>query len=192
MNPLPAYDNYRRNIMHSRIRTKRNTLSDPTKKSPDARAEISGSGAYPAIRGTVSFYSEKNGVLVVADIYGLPSGTQPCQSPVFGFHIHAGTSCTGTQADPFSNALGHYNPQGCDHPHHAGDLPPLFGNEGHAFSSVLTDRFTVEEIIGRTVIIHADPDDFTTQPSGNSGERIACGKIEALSESKKAGASRRR
>ncbi|MCX7614928.1 MAG: superoxide dismutase family protein, partial [Clostridiales bacterium] len=65
----------------------------------------------------------------------------------------------------------------CNHPGHAGDLPPLFGNYGHAFMAVFTGRVSVSEIIGRTVIIHASPDDFTTQPSGNSGKKIACGQI---------------
>lgn len=79
--------------------------------------------------------------------------------------------------DPFADAMPHYDPNGCEHPHHAGDLPPLFENNGFALSLVLTDRFSVDEVIGRTVIVHADPDDFTTQPSGNSGEKIACGVI---------------
>ena len=57
-------------------------------------------------------------------------------------------------------------------------MPPLFWNNGYAFQMFLTDRFTVKEIIGKTVIIHDNADDFTTQPSGNSGEKIACGVIE--------------
>jgi len=59
-------------------------------------------------------------------------------------------------------------------------LIPLFSNSGYAWSSFLTNRFTVDQIIGRTVIIHSDPDDFTTQPSGNSGKKIACGEIIKL------------
>ena len=74
--------------------------------------------------------------------------------------------------------MTHYNPKDCPHPYHAGDMPPLFGNNGEAFMAFMTDRFTVEEIIGKTVIIHSNPDDFTTQPGGNSGEKIACGKIK--------------
>ena len=71
----------------------------------------------------------------------------------------------------------HYNPQGCPHPYHAGDLPPLFGNQGYAFSAFVTDRFAVREIVEKTIIIHSKPDDFKTQPSGDSGEKMACGKI---------------
>jgi Cu-Zn family superoxide dismutase len=46
--------------------------------------------------------------------------------------------------------------------------------------SFLTNRFTLDEIIGRVIIIHDKPDDFTSQPSGNSGNKIACGKIVAM------------
>ena len=51
------------------------------------------------------------------------------------------------------------------------------GVNGDAFSMFITNQFTVPEVIGKTVIIHAHPDDFHTQPSGNSGEKIACGII---------------
>ncbi|MDD7215163.1 MAG: superoxide dismutase family protein [Anaerovoracaceae bacterium] len=87
------------------------------------------------------------------------------------------TRCSGTKENPFEDAHGHFNPDCCDHPHHAGDLPPLLGNRGYALQIFLTGRFCVSEIIGKTVIIHADPDDFTSQPSGNSGKMIACGQI---------------
>ncbi|MDY3869634.1 MAG: superoxide dismutase family protein [Clostridiaceae bacterium] len=80
----------------------------------------------------------------------------------------------------FSNALSHYDPGSCPHPYHAGDLPPLFGNSGYAFQVFFTDRFSVREILGKTVIIHANPDDFTTQPAGKAGQRIACGEIRAF------------
>jgi len=76
--------------------------------------------------------------------------------------------------------MGHYNPDNLPHPYHSGDMPPLFGNDGTAFSVFLTNRFKIDEIIGRTVVIHAQPDDFTSQPSGNSGEKIACGIIEEI------------
>ncbi len=148
-------------------------------RRPQAVAEVKGSKKYPKISGTVYFYQLQNGVMVVADISGLPIYRERCKSPVFGFHIHKGGSCTGDNEDPFKDTLTHYNPDECEHPYHAGDLPPLFGNHGNAFMAVMTDRFSAKEIIGKTVLIHSEPDDFTTQPSGNSGAKIACGEIKS-------------
>ncbi len=152
----------------------------PTPVMPDAAAVISGSESYPDINGTVWFYQTAEGVLVWAEIFGLPYSAEKCGGKIFGFHIHSGESCTGTADDPFADALTHYDPDSCPHPAHAGDLPPLFGNMGHAFSAFLTDRFTVSEILGRTVIIHSDADDFSTQPAGNAGKKIACGSIRPV------------
>ncbi len=146
-------------------------LRDP----PRATAVIHGSGSYPNIAGAVWLYQTNRGVIVRAEISGLPKADGPCHERVFGFHIHAGADCGGNMEDPFADAMSHYNPGGCEHPYHAGDLPPLFGNDGLAISLFLTDRFTVDEVIGKTVILHDHPDDFTTQPSGNSGTKIACG-----------------
>ena len=147
---------------------------------PNSAADISGGENYPGIRGRVIFRQQKNGVLVTADIYGLPTGETGCDSGVFGFHIHEGEDCGSNGQEPFSNTKGHYNPGDCPHPYHAGDLPPLFENDGYAYMSFLTNRFTATEIIGRTVVIQLKPDDFHSQPSGNSGEKIACGVIKAL------------
>ncbi|NLA87346.1 MAG: superoxide dismutase family protein, partial [Clostridiales bacterium] len=119
-----------------------------------------------------------DGVLLSVEVAGLPKGGDGCSSRVFGFHIHEGESCTGNAHDPFSHVKGHFNPNNCRHPHHAGDLPPLFEMQGRAFMIFLTDRFTVSDIVGKTIIIHASPDDFTTQPSGNAGDKIACGVIK--------------
>ena len=142
-----------------------------------ASAKILGSSQFPEIHGTVLFRQMPQGVLVTAEVYGLPYDGE-CSPGIFAFHIHSGTSCTGNSADPFADAFTHYNPGNCLHPYHAGDLPPLFGNHGYAYMSVLTDRFKLSDILGRVVIIHEHPDDFTSQPSGNSGKKIACGKIE--------------
>ena len=142
-----------------------------------AWAEVKGSDAYPDIQGHVRFYQTPYGVVVVAELQGLPNPSGNCESPVFGFHIHEEGACSGNTEDPFANVGMHWNPYSCPHPYHAGDLPPLFGANGYAFSVFLTDRFAVEEIIGRSVIIHSHPDDFTTQPSGNSGAKMACGEI---------------
>ncbi|MBQ9989325.1 MAG: superoxide dismutase family protein [Lachnospiraceae bacterium] len=76
-----------------------------------------------------------------------------------------------------NNIIGHFNPTGMSHPFHAGDFPPLLSNQGYAWTAFFDRRFTLEEIIGKTVVIHAHADDFTSQPSGNPGTPIACGDI---------------
>ena len=143
-------------------------LYDVHRRLPDAVAVMNGNQANSRIHGTVKFYQTARGVLVVADILGLPTSNEPCNSSIFAFHIHSGSSCSGNENDPFADSGTHYNPDECPHPHHAGDLPPLFSADGRAFLAFLTDRFTVDEVVGKTVIIHDRPDDFTTQPSGNS------------------------
>lgn len=142
-------------------------------RCPDAQADMIGDGADPQLRGTVQFYQTPQGVLVLAEVSGLPD----MGSNIFAFHLHSGNSCASSMDDPFSAAQGHYNPDNRPHPAHAGDMPPLFSNGGYALQAFLTDRFTVQEIIGRTVIIHDGVDDFTSQPAGNSGTRIACGVV---------------
>jgi Cu-Zn family superoxide dismutase len=88
------------------------------------------------------------------------------------------------------SAKGHFNPHGKPHAspttaeRHAGDLPPLkAAKDGRAKIDVTLDVLTLRpgpaSIIGRGLIVHADPDDFKTQPTGNSGARIACGVIKA-------------
>lgn len=141
--------------------------------NPPARATLTGSAEYPDIYGEVWFYNIQNGVLVVTSVENLPKST----SGFYGFHLHGGESCTGNAQDSFADAKGHYNPKNVAHPMHAGDFPPVISNNGSGFSVFVTDRFTIPEIIGRTVIIHSMPDDFKTQPSGGSGEKIACGVI---------------
>ncbi len=155
-------------------------------EQPDAVARIKGSPSYPSISGTVELRQTQAGVLVTASIGGLPeSGAQQCSSAVFALHIHTGTSCTGTTDMPFADAQGHYDPNRCPHPFHAGDLAPLFASGGYAWYTFLSGRFHVRDVIGRTVIVHRQPDDFTTQPSGNSGAMIACGVIRQESSAQK-------
>ena len=147
---------------------------------PRAIAQIKGSKNYPQISGNVYFYPVNLGIVMVTIINNLPCSDMKCKNSVFAFHIHEGTSCTGDESDYFKNSLTHYNPDSCAHPYHAGDLPPLFCVKNMAFSSFLTDRFNLNEIIGKTVIIHSMPDDFRTQPSGNAGEKIACSVIKRI------------
>lgn len=137
-----------------------------------AFAELRGDSGHRGIRGYVMFEQSPRGVLVTARVSGLPKGADGMG--VYGFHIHEGGGCSG---EDFAATRGHFDPKNRPHPFHAGDLPPLFGNNGFAYMSVFTNRFTVNEIIGRTVVIHSDPDDFTSQPAGNAGEKIACGVI---------------
>jgi Cu-Zn family superoxide dismutase len=153
-------------------------LANLFNKDPNAIAVIKGSPEYPRVSGRMELYQTQIGVIAVSYITGLPFLPGKCAVNILAMHIHNGTSCTGTAEDPFADSGTHYNPNNCNHPAHAGDMPPLFVNHGYAFSAFLTDRFNVRDVIGLTVIIHAQPDDFTTQPSGNAGKKIACGLIE--------------
>jgi len=165
----------------------------PPPGPPKAVAVMMGSPAFPGIRGTVRFVQTAGGVVVKADIAGLPI-TLP---GFFGFHLHAG-NCSGPPLPPvpmpyapgmpapppgpaanyFPNADGHFNPMNQPHPRHAGDFPALLETRrGTAQLTFMTDRFTVPEAMGRAVIIHQNPDDFTTQPSGNAGPMVACGMV---------------
>lgn len=147
------------------------------KHPPGARAVVRGSREYPSLMGEILFYPLWRGTLVAASLSGLPAGT-PCRERFFGFHIHEGGSCTGDERDPFADTGQHWNPQDCPHPGHAGDFPSLMENDGYGLLFFYTDRFYPEEVVGKAVVVHGMPDDFTTQPSGNSGEKIACGQIE--------------
>ena len=71
---------------------------------------------------------------------------------------------------------------GIGHPQHAGDLPPLIANDGYVWMVFYDSFLTLPMIVNRSVVIHQNPDDFTTQPSGNAGEKIACGVITKNSE----------
>lgn len=131
----------------------------------NAKAHINGGRKYPNIYGIVSFKETKEGVLVTAKINGLPQSQNNCTGRFFGFHIHSGTSCSGNLTDEFANSKSHLNPMNCPHPFHIGDLPPLIENNGYAYMRVLINKFKIKDIIGKVVIIHDMPDDFTSQPS---------------------------
>lgn len=135
-----------------------------------AIACVRGGDTFPNLYGMVRFIPRGSCTLVVAEISNLPA----TDTDFFAFHIHEGGNCSGID---FSNTGSHYNPNDREHPQHAGDLPSLLSCGGSAFLAVLTDRFRVKDILGKTVVIHSQPDDFTTQPSGNAGNKIACGVI---------------
>jgi Cu-Zn family superoxide dismutase len=144
------------------------------KNKPDAVARIVGGEEAPQLSGCVWFYQGNGCVLVEAKLSGLPKASE---TGFFGFHIHQGRECSGIG---FSGTEGHYNPTERMHPEHAGDLPSLLWCKGKTYLSVKTDRFSVDEIIGRTIVIHSDPDDFHSQPAGNAGKKIACGVIQKI------------
>lgn len=130
-------------------------------------------------RGQVKFTElSNNKVRVEATVTGLTPG-------LHGFHIHEKGDCSAPDA---MSAGGHFNPTGKPHggsagvSRHAGDIGNL--NADAAGKAVLTvdveDIDLVDpagNIIGRAVVVHANPDDTTSQPAGNSGGRVACGVI---------------
>lgn len=141
---------------------------------PQAYAMIKGQDK---IEGTICFYSYLKGTILLYEINHLPKSTS-CHSGIFGFHIHEGHTCLNDTDIPYKKTKNHYNPNHCHHPYHLGDLPPVFANNGIAWSMVYIDKFSIKDIIGRTIVIHANADDFHTQPSGHSGKKIACGEIK--------------
>jgi len=144
---------------------------------PAAFAELNGSRFFPSINGVAMFYPFASGTLLAVHVIGLPSGSSPCSKQFFGFHIHEGSQCSGNAEDSFAATGEHYNPGNCMHPQHAGDLPPLLGNQGEALSIFYIDSFSPGQVIGHTLVIHEMIDDMHSQPAGKSGMKIACGEI---------------
>jgi len=127
--------------------------------------------------GTVVFVQKGSDVEVTAHVAGLTPGAH-------GFHIHEKGDCSAPDG---MSAGGHFNPGGQPHghphkgPHHAGDMPMLeTDGYGNARLVAVLPGLTLagaNGIVGKGVIVHAAPDDFKTQPTGNSGARMACGVI---------------
>lgn len=132
---------------------------------------IHGGADAPGLQAVAEFYSDREGTWVAIRARGLP------RDGFFAMHIHEGGSCAGAG---FPESKGHFNPTNDLHPYHAGDLPQLLSSGGQAKMMVWTGRFRVKDILGRTVIIHSGTGDFHTQPSGNPGEKLACGVITAV------------
>ncbi len=130
------------------------------------------------VSGTVVFSEAGNKLRVIAEVRGLSPGPH-------GFHIHEKGDCSAPDG---TSAGGHFNPTGKPHgnpehaDHHAGDLPQLVADaKGVAKLVGYIDGLKLNDgeggIVGRSVIVHATADDFKTQPTGNSGARLACGVI---------------
>jgi len=129
--------------------------------------------------GLMTFRAQGAEVLLQGTFSGLTPGAH-------GLHIHEGSDCGGTAAQ---NAGGHFNPTGARHGspaqpnHHLGDLPMLTaGKDGTARFQARMGGMTLDDgamgILNRTVVVTARPDDYTTQPTGNSGPAVACGVIQ--------------
>lgn len=141
---------------------------------PQALAWVYGSQEHPRLNGLVKFYDTMyDGILIEAEIFGLPT-ENPSGSSFFAMHIHENGDCS----DFFQHTGEHYNPENRPHPAHAGDLPPLIGNQGYAYFVVYNEQLTLDDLEGKSVVIHSNRDDFKTQPAGDAGIKIACGSIQ--------------
>lgn len=132
-----------------------------------------------ATSGSVSFIQKGNKVLVSGEIRGLKPNAE------HGFHVHEKGDCASGDG---MSAGGHFNPTGAPHGahgmgmHHTGDLPSLKADAGgiarfNFESGSLAVGSGVTNIVGRGLIVHRDPDDYKTQPTGNAGPRLACAII---------------
>jgi Cu-Zn family superoxide dismutase len=152
----------------------------PPAGGPTAVAELKPT-AGNTVTGTVRFEQSASKVIVTASITGLKPNSE------HGFHVHEKGDCSAPDA---TSAGGHFNPGGKPHGHHgkaerhAGDMPNLRADaSGVARVMLESDLLSVgsgsADVIGRSVVIHRDPDDYASQPAGNSGPRLSCGVIVA-------------
>lgn len=144
---------------------------------PEAFADVKGSEQFPDVHGMVYFFGVHGGTIVMAEIYGLPDTEQQYLGKFFGFHINEGSECAEILTDPLADTWEDYNPDLAVYPQRAGDLPVLLSSHGSAWVATYTGRFFPDDVIGKTVIIYDQPDDYTSQPFGDTGEKIACGEI---------------
>ena len=135
--------------------------------------------------GSASFWEDSSGVKIAAQVKGAPPG-------VHGFHIHAVGKC---EPPAFTTASGHFNPGGKKHGMksqdgpHAGDLPNIIvGADGGGriefttrLVSLGTGPTSLFDADGSALVLHADPDDEKSDPTGNAGGRIGCGVIRKAS-----------
>ncbi|MCV3210162.1 superoxide dismutase family protein [Mesorhizobium sp. YC-39] len=131
--------------------------------------------------GTAQLTATPRGLLIELEITGLPSGQW------VAFHVHETGSCDHNSGH--ESAGGHFNPGGkehgflSEHGSHAGDMPNQYvGADGILRAQVFNDQVELNRgktgILGRALMIHAQADDYQSQPSGSAGKRLACGVID--------------
>jgi len=150
--------------------------TDAAEKAIVVLAPASGS----KVSGEITIVPMGDGVHLNGTVRGLPEKGE------FGFHVHEKGDCSAPDA---SSAGGHFDPHGSPHgragtgPHHAGDMDNIESDAGVAtvdfhLSGATLGGGGANDIVGRAVIVHEKADDYTSQPSGNAGARVACGVIE--------------
>jgi Cu-Zn family superoxide dismutase len=143
-----------------------------------ATATMAGTAKFKNVKGTVEFKETDDGIEVTANIEGLKKG-------VHGFHIHEKGDCSAPDA---KSAGGHFNPSNHKHgapdaaEHHEGDLGNITADkDGKGTATITIKGVTLADgdtsIVGKGFIIHAKADNFKTQPTGDAGDRVACGVI---------------
>jgi Cu-Zn family superoxide dismutase len=160
----------------------KNVAAPPEGQTPEgAGAELKPTQGN-SVTGTVSLVAEKKGLRVAGMIKGLKPGAE------HGFHIHEKGDCSAPDA---SSAGDHFNPTSQPHgnpktsgPRHAGDMVNLRADaQGVAKIDAFIEGAVMKsgkanDLAGKSIVVHEKPDDYTSQPSGNSGARVACGVIE--------------
>ena len=146
-----------------------------------AKAEMQPTSGNEA-RGTVEFYLAQPLIAINVDLSGLKPGNH-------GFHVHENGDCGGTNASAAGSHLNpndtrHGGPTDADHRHHAGDLGNVRAeDDGTVRQWLRTEDLQLQGpagIVGKAIVVHASDDDLKSQPSGESGEPIACGVIKAV------------
>lgn len=137
-------------------------------------AIMHGGSKNPDINGMVTFGRTERGVLITAEIYGL---SEKSESAVYPLCIHNGSCMSLDENGEFCKGEGYFNPDKLPPPMRSGDLPPLFACGGYAYMQVVTNRFSIEDIIGKSVIIHSPSKDVFPSEISDSPRKIACGII---------------
>jgi superoxide dismutase, Cu-Zn family len=155
----------------------------PAKPAPEAVAQIAPTQGN-TVTGSLALAQSPQGVHITGSIQGLKPDAE------FGFHVHEKGDCSAPDG---SSAGGHFNPTQAQHgnptgpSHHAGDMLNIRSDsQGVAQVDVTAAGTSLQgdpstDVLGKAIVVHESPDDYTTQPSGNSGKRVACGVIAAPS-----------